>query len=81
MQQASTSLVIITPARACADCEQAGIKAGGIVYLAWDQDAGCFYVVQWNRTRWLCSCGKGGCRHRLAANQYVFDVTQRAGKA
>jgi hypothetical protein len=60
-----------------ADLPEVGLKAGNIVSLAWDKQVAQMFVVQWNRTRWWCSCGGGACAHKLAANIYVFEESQK----
>lgn len=67
--------VSIVPATANTDLLEGGIKQGAIIYLAWDWTARRFFVVQWNRVRWVCSCGTSACAHRLAANTYVFELS------
>ncbi len=56
---------------------QAGLKAGERFYLAWDEEVQRLFVVQWQRTRWTCTCGQNGCMHRLAANQYLFEQSMK----
>jgi len=67
--------VSIVPATANIDLLEGGIKQGSVIYLAWDWMARRFFVVQWNRVRWVCSCGTPACAHRLAANTYVFELS------
>jgi hypothetical protein len=67
--------VSIVPATANTDLLEAGIKKGAIIYLSWDRAARRFFVVQWDRVRWVCSCGTPACTHRLAANTYVFELS------
>ncbi len=75
--------VTIVHARVSGDLPEAGIKQDAIVYLAWDWAARRFFVVQWNRVRWVCSCGTLACAHKLAANTYVFElsVKEQAAKS
>jgi hypothetical protein len=72
-----TQPVTILPVTARTDFLESGIKQGTTLYLAWDWSARRFYVVQWDRIRWLCSCGTSACLHRLAVNIYVFELSQK----
>ncbi len=65
--------VTIVAARVSDKLPQIGLKAGEMFYLAWDNLELRLFVVQWERTRWICTCGQNGCAHRLAANTYVFE--------
>ncbi len=68
--------VTIIQATAGADLLEAGMKAGTPFYLAWDQAVRRFYVVQWERVHWRCSCGQGACIHQRAANTYLLSRQQ-----
>jgi hypothetical protein len=76
MQQDTQDIAII-PARACGRLLEAGVKDQEKFYLAWDQQARRLFVVQWDRVRWVCSCGRNGCAHRLATNTYLFELSQK----
>lgn len=69
--------VTIIPARACGSSLDAGITDQEKLYLAWDQQARCLFVVQWSRTRWICSCGKGKCDHKLRVNDLLVEEFQQ----
>src|SRR5258708_10111132 len=54
---------------------EAGIKQGDTVYLARDTSVTStdrFFVVKWERVRWVCSCGKRACDHQRQVNTFVF---------
>lgn len=72
MQQGIQAVIVIQ-AIAGDDLPDAGMKVGTTIYLAWDRQTRRFFVVQWDRIRWVCSCGRPGCAHRLATNTYVFE--------
>jgi hypothetical protein len=69
--------VTIIPATAGADLLEAGIKDQERLYLAWDQQARRLFVVQWDLTRWICSCGKGTCAHKLRVNDILVEKFQQ----
>lgn len=71
----------ILKATAGADLLEAGIKQGDTFYMVRDGlDSGPnvrFRVVKWNHTRWVCSCGKGKCEHKLLVNDFLFQESQQ----
>jgi hypothetical protein len=59
---------------------EAGIKQGDTVYLARDTSVTStdrFFVVKWERVRWVCSCGKRACDHQRQVNTFVFERIQK----
>jgi hypothetical protein len=75
--QSEIQKVTIMHTIVCGDLPEAGIKEHQRLYLAWDQQARRLFVVQWDRVRWMCSCGKARCIHRLAANTYLFELSSQ----
>jgi hypothetical protein len=71
----------ILKARADADLLEAGIKQGDTFYMVRDGlDNGPnmrFRVVKWEHTRWVCSCGKGRCKHKILVNDFLFQASQQ----
>ena len=72
--------VTIVAAKVADTLPQLGLMAGETFYLAWDHRELRLFVVQWELTRWTCTCGQHGCAHRLAANQYVFEQTMNKNR-
>ena len=62
---------------ASVDIAEIGVKQGDRVYLARDGETNSFCVVRWERTRWVCSCGRGACEHKLRVNTFVFEESQK----
>lgn len=75
----------ILKARADADLLEAGIKQGDTFYMVRDGlDRGPnmrFRVVKWDHTRWVCSCGKGKCEHKIFVNDFLFQESQKRWEA
>jgi hypothetical protein len=69
--------VTIIPARACGSSLDAGIKDQEKLYLAWDQRSHRLFVVQWDRVRWVCSCGGGICEHKMRVNDFLVEEFQK----
>ena len=71
----------ILKATAGADLLEAGIKQGDTFYMVRDGlDSGPnlrFRVVKWEHTRWVCSCGKGRCEHKILVNDFLFQASQQ----
>lgn len=73
--------VTILRAQATTDMPEIGIKHGDIFYITGDGQDGSpsarFRIVKWERIRWVCSCGKGACEHKLMVNTFVFELSQK----
>jgi hypothetical protein len=77
MQQHPFQVVTIVRATAHTDLPELGIKQGDTFYLAHNGQPQNFRVVKWDRVRWVCSCGKGACEHKLAVNELVLKELQK----
>ena len=75
--RANFAAVTILRGIASVDFPEIGVKQGDRVYLARHAQTNSFCVVRWQRTRWVCSCGRSACEHKLSVNSFVFEESQR----